>query len=112
MAAEQPLQTPWTFWYDRAEANEPYSEALQRLGTVHTVQGFWRYYCNLTRPGQLQPGDNFHLFRGAIMPTIEVRARQQDAQRARLLVGVLVPAGRRRDGAAIRVRQRAAHTTE
>ena len=35
------------------------------------MQGFWRYYCNLTRPGQLQPGDNFHLFRGARIPAIE-----------------------------------------
>ena len=39
--AEQPLQTPWTFWFDRV-SNEPYATALQRLGTVHTVQGFWR----------------------------------------------------------------------
>ena len=68
--SEQPLQTPWTFWYDRCAA-EPYGEALQRLGTVHTVQAFWRYYCNLTRPGQLQPGDNFHLFRGALLPATE-----------------------------------------
>jgi hypothetical protein len=30
-----------------------------------------RYYCNLTRPGQLQPGDNYHLFRGALQPAQE-----------------------------------------
>ena len=69
---EQPLQTPWTFWFDRASAGAPYAEALQRLGTVHTVQGFWRYYCNLTRPAQLQPGDNYHLFRGALQPAQEM----------------------------------------
>ena len=38
---EQPLQTPWTFWFDRA-TGATYTESLQRLGTVHTVQGFWR----------------------------------------------------------------------
>ena len=70
---EQPLQTPWTFWYDRASASEPYADALQRLGTVHTVQAFWRYYCHLTRPGRLQPSDNLHLFRGEMQPAIEVR---------------------------------------
>jgi hypothetical protein len=67
---EQPLQTPWTFWFDRV-SSEAYSDALQRLGTVHTVQSFWRYYCNLTRPGQLQPGDNYHFFRGALQPAQE-----------------------------------------
>ena len=44
---------------------------MPAAGTVHTVQGFWRHYCNLTRPGQLQPGDNFHLFRGALQPVLE-----------------------------------------
>ena len=68
---EQPLQTPWTFWFDRV-SSAAYAEALQRLGTVHTVQGFWRYYCNLTRPAQLQPGDNYHLFRGAVQPAQEM----------------------------------------
>ena len=70
---EQPLQTPWTFWYDRASASEPYADALQRLGTVHTVQSFWRYYCHLTRPGRLQAYDNLQLFRGEMQPAIEVR---------------------------------------
>ena len=68
---EQPLQTPWTFWYDSSSANEPYGEALQRLGTVQTVQGFWRYYCNLTRPGQLEAGQNYQMFRGVLQPAIE-----------------------------------------
>lgn len=68
--SEQPLQTPWTFWFDRV-SSVAYSDALQRLGTVHTVQGFWRYYCNLTRPGQLQAGDNYHFFRGALQPAQE-----------------------------------------
>ena len=69
--AEQPLQTPWTLWFDRLASGTDYSSTLQRLGTVHTVQGFWRYYCNLARPGQLQPGDNYHLFRGALQPAQE-----------------------------------------
>ena len=30
--------------------------------------GLRRYYCNLTRPGQLQAGDNYFLFRGALVP--------------------------------------------
>lgn len=68
---EQPLQTPWTFWFDRITPDVPYINALQRLGTVHTVQGFWRYYCNLTRPGQLMPGDNYHFFRGGMQPAQE-----------------------------------------
>ena len=68
---EQPLQTPWTFWFDRLSPGTAYAATLQRLGTVHTVQGFWRYYCNLTRPGQLQAGDNYHLFRGILQPAQE-----------------------------------------
>lgn len=71
VAAEAPLQTPWTLWFDRLAVGAPYASTLQRLGTVHTVQGFWRYYCNLARPGQLQPGDNYHLFRGALQPALE-----------------------------------------
>ena len=69
--AEQPLQTPWTLWFDRVTPGTAYASTLQRLGTVHTVQGFWRYYCNLARPAQLQPGDNYHLFRGALQPAQE-----------------------------------------
>lgn len=48
-ANEQPLQTPWTFWFDRV-SNEPYAQALQRLGTVHTVQGFWRSAARIMMP--------------------------------------------------------------
>lgn len=69
--AEQPLQTPWTFWFDRVLPGSPYETTLQRLGTVQTVQGFWRYYCNLKRPGQLKAGENYHLFRGALQPAQE-----------------------------------------
>ena len=35
------------------------------------VQAFWRYYCNLARPSQLQPGDNYHLFRTPLKPAQE-----------------------------------------
>jgi len=69
--AEQPLQTPWTMWFDRVSAGAAYSQSLHRLGTITTVQGFWRTYCNLARPGQLQPGDNYHMFRGALQPAME-----------------------------------------
>ena len=38
----QPLQTAWTFWFDRMRPGASYESSLTELGSLSTVQAFWR----------------------------------------------------------------------
>lgn len=50
---EHELQSAWTFWYDKKnrtktkEQEMNYAESLKKLGTFHTVEGFFRFFFNL-----------------------------------------------------------------
>ena len=68
LPTEHALETAWTIWFDK-KSKEAFD--LLHLGSFHTVEGFWCHYCHLARPSQLEPGDNYHVFRGAVQPAWE-----------------------------------------
>lgn len=64
---DHPLQTAWTFWYDRKQSKKTdtteFKSHLQKIASFDSVEGFWKLYCHLKRPSVLENNMNFHLFR-------------------------------------------------
>eukprot|EP00927_Polykrikos_kofoidii_P071955 TRINITY_DN68134_c0_g1_i1.p1 TRINITY_DN68134_c0_g1~~TRINITY_DN68134_c0_g1_i1.p1 ORF type:complete len:487 (-),score=125.47 TRINITY_DN68134_c0_g1_i1:522-1982(-) len=73
--SETPLETPWTFWYDKKttdrKESDQYMEGLRQLGTFNTVQGFYQHYSYLNRPSDLPRDHNLLLFRRGYKPMWE-----------------------------------------
>eukprot|EP01087_Luapelamoeba_hula_P014140 TRINITY_DN4098_c1_g1_i1.p1 TRINITY_DN4098_c1_g1~~TRINITY_DN4098_c1_g1_i1.p1 ORF type:complete len:225 (-),score=37.18 TRINITY_DN4098_c1_g1_i1:53-727(-) len=76
-----PLHHPYTFWFTErvsgsrgahSQPQESYEQSIKPLGTsFDTVEGFWRCYDHLVRPGDLQPAADYHLFKKGIKPMWE-----------------------------------------
>ena len=72
-----PLQTPWTWYYDRklpkGQIHDYYSfeKNLVKLGTVNTVEGFWNLYAHLILPSHLSIDSNYYFFRNNAIPAWE-----------------------------------------
>ena len=62
-----PLQTAWTFWYDKKESKKTstteFRDRLKKLATFDTVESFWNIYLHLKRPSVLEVNVNLYLFR-------------------------------------------------
>ncbi len=95
-----PLETGWTFWYDKKQKNQPptseYQDNLKKIGTFRSIEGFWGYhdiralysgrplcdhlcewcsfYAHLSRPQELAKDSNYHLFREKNVPMWEARS--------------------------------------
>lgn len=74
-ADENPLETAWTFWYDKKTSDkkesDQYMEGLRQLGTFNTVQGFYRHYAHLMRPSEFPRDHNCYMFRKNYKPMWE-----------------------------------------
>jgi len=74
-AGEHPLETAWTFWYDKRSSDrkdsQDYSDGLKQLGTFNTVEDFYRHYSHVLRPSDLPYGVNVHCFRKGYKPMWE-----------------------------------------
>jgi translation initiation factor 4E len=74
-AGENPLETAWTFWYDKRstekQESDAFAEGLKQLGTFSTVEGFYRHYSHMQRPADLPYGVNVHCFRKGYKPMWE-----------------------------------------
>jgi translation initiation factor 4E len=72
---EHPLETAWTFWYDKRstdrQESDAYAEGLKQLGTFATVEDFYRHYSHMQRPSDLPYGVNVHCFRKGYKPMWE-----------------------------------------
>jgi len=72
---ETPLETAWTFWYDKKttdrKESEQYMEGLKQLGSFNTVEGFYRHYSFLLRPSEVPRDHNVLLFRKGYRPMWE-----------------------------------------
>ena len=65
MILEHCLNTDWAFIFQSTKHNQP----LQELGTLHTVEDFYRYYCFLHKPSHLPPDINFICMRKSYIDT-------------------------------------------
>jgi len=74
-SAEVPLETAWTFWYDKKttdkKESDQYMEGLKQLGSFNTIEGFYRHYTWLMRPSELPRDHNVLLFRRGYKPMWE-----------------------------------------
>merc|ERR1719491_213229 len=74
---EHRLQTPWTlYWMNKQylrtnSSEEAYLSNLRKLGTFNSIESFWRHYCHLQRPSQLNHDFNIALFRANLVPAWE-----------------------------------------
>lgn len=73
--SETPLETAWTFWYDKKttdrKESDQYMEGLKQLGSFNTIEGFYRHYTYLLRPNELPRDHNILLFRKGYKPMWE-----------------------------------------
>ncbi|KAL6263317.1 hypothetical protein P5V15_006115 [Pogonomyrmex californicus] len=75
-----PLQTPWTFWLDKAipgTTTEEYKNNLQKIYTVNTVQTFWAVFNNIPNAGDMQVRYSYHLMRDDRYPLWEDKLNQK-----------------------------------
>eukprot|EP00050_Salpingoeca_kvevrii_P021930 m.118066 g.118066 ORF g.118066 m.118066 type:complete len:275 (+) comp9528_c0_seq1:899-1723(+) len=77
------LNSVWTFWFDDPSAvkarrslrqADSYEDQLKELGSVRSVEMFWRYLSHLLPPANMGIGSNYHFFRHGIRPMWEDRA--------------------------------------
>lgn len=69
-----PLNSEWTFWYDKFVPNLPatdYESNLKEISSVKTVQKFWSIYNNIDGPDKLGFRSNFHFMKKGIKPIWE-----------------------------------------
>ncbi|CAJ0573534.1 unnamed protein product, partial [Mesorhabditis spiculigera] len=68
------LAHSFTFSYFHAPRNfdgEDYSGHVQQLAVVNTVEEFWRAYCHIRRPGDINTKLDLHFFKADIRPVWE-----------------------------------------
>ncbi|CAB1335426.1 unnamed protein product, partial [Coregonus sp. 'balchen'] len=75
-AGEHPLQYNYSLWYSRRTPSRPantqsYEQNIRQIGTVASVEQFWKFYSHLIRPGDLTGHSDFHLFKEGIKPMWE-----------------------------------------
>lgn len=73
---EHGLQTPWSiYWYNKPNlsdtSRDTYLNNLRSLGTVNSIESFFRHYCHLKRPSMLEHGFNIEIFRANLIPAWE-----------------------------------------
>jgi len=73
---EHPLETQWTFWFDRKPTHvkkdsNAYMDGLAVLGTFNTIESFYRHYAYMARPSDMPRDYNISCFRKGFRPMWE-----------------------------------------
>lgn len=72
------LENKWTLWFDkptftksRPRSEETWKNALHKVGTVETIEEFWRLLNTVDKPTDLPDGYTFYFFKGDAQPSWE-----------------------------------------
>lgn len=79
VATSHPLQTEWTFWYERkpqashahSSTYKEYQNSVVKLGSFNTLEGFWQHYSNLSNPDAIPKDYSLFLSRNQTTPAWE-----------------------------------------
>jgi translation initiation factor 4E len=69
-----PLNCKWSIWLDHPKIAPPgsdFKEKLKLLGTIQSVEGFWRIFNNMKPASELSIQSNYSIFRHPIEPSWE-----------------------------------------
>eukprot|EP00754_Rhynchopus_humris_P045770 Rhum_TRINITY_DN5257_c0_g1::Rhum_TRINITY_DN5257_c0_g1_i1::g.16809::m.16809/K03259/EIF4E; translation initiation factor 4E len=77
---KHPLEHKWTIWYDSRKTivgTDNWEENLQKVSDFDTVEDFWSTYNHIKRPGTLEFGGNYHVFKYGIKPMWEDKENKE-----------------------------------
>ncbi len=71
-----PLQSEWSFWFDRKPAShttnyKEYQQSLVKLGSFTTMEDFWRHYSYIVNPDAIPKDYSLFLARDQVTPAWE-----------------------------------------
>ena len=73
---KHPLQHDWTFWYFFHQEDRTWSQSLEALVTVSTIEDFWSVINWVESPSSIKIGSDFSMFKRGIMPDWSDKANQ------------------------------------
>ncbi|KAJ6646905.1 Eukaryotic translation initiation factor 4E1, partial [Pseudolycoriella hygida] len=65
------LRHQWTLWYLDNDRNKSWEEKQNEVSTFDTVEDFWSLYNEIKLASELQPGNDYSLFKNNIRPMWE-----------------------------------------
>lgn len=68
---KHPLRNQWTLWYLDNDRNKSWEEKQNEVSTFDTVEDFWNLYNMIKFASELQPGNDYSLFKNNIRPMWE-----------------------------------------
>lgn len=68
---KHPLRNQWTLWYLDNDRNKSWEEKQNEISTFDTVEDFWNLYNMIKYASELQPGNDYSLFKNNIRPMWE-----------------------------------------
>lgn len=79
MSDNNPLEHPYTFWISKRKSvlkGKNYNDCMKDIGTVYTVQEFWKLYSFMKRPSKIDDSCDLMLFKRGIRPLWEEAANK------------------------------------
>ena len=74
---KHPLEHDWTFWYFFHQEDKTWSQSLEALVTVSTIEDFWSVINWVESPSSIKVGADFSMFKRGIIPDWSDKANQR-----------------------------------
>ena len=74
---KHPLEHEWTFWYFFHQEDKTWSQSLEALVTVSTIEDFWSVINWVESPSSIKVGSDFSMFKRGIVPDWSDKSNQK-----------------------------------